>query len=425
MRRVRRLAMAAAFAAALSPVRAAAQEPALEAVTLDEAVRQALERNPGVRQAAVAILRAEALLQQARAAAGPAIAAAVGATVLDGRRGFDDLVAQPQVQALVSASVSYPVLAAARWAARAQAADQVRVAHAAAAEARRQVAVATAAAYLAVIAEKRQAEVHERARETARAHFEYARTRREAGLGSRLNELRAAQEVATSEVLLEAARLAVRRAQEALGVLLAADRPVDAAAEPTFDVPAPAAGETWLRDRADIRLFTAQREAAERVFRDSRAEWWPTATASFEPQLLTPAGLFQPARTWRAVLQVAVPLFDAGQRDAAARQRAATVDAAGVALDEAAIRARAELRAARAAVASTERALASARLAARHAADVLAITDAAFRAGAATNIEVVDAQRRARDAETAAAQAEDRVQQARLDLLVALGRFPR
>ena len=53
------------------------------------------------------------------------------------------------------------------------------------------------------------------------------------------------------------------------------------------------------------------------------------------------------------------------------------------------------------------------------------ITDVAFRAGATTNLEVIDAQRRARDTETIAAVAEDRVRQARLDLLVALGLFPR
>jgi outer membrane protein TolC len=55
---------------------------------------------------------------------------------------------------------------------------------------------------------------------------------------------------------------------------------------------------------------------------------------------------------------------------------------------------------------------------------VLQITDVAFRAGATTNIEVVDAQRRARDAETTAVIAEDAVRRARLDLLVATGRFP-
>jgi outer membrane protein TolC len=98
---------------------------------------------------------------------------------------------------------------------------------------------------------------------------------------------------------------------------------------------------------------------------------------------------------------------------------------ARIQLTDVELRARAELRTARASVASTELALTHARLAAEHAGEVLRITDVAFREGATTNIELVDAQRRARDADTAAAQAEDRVRQARLDLLVALGRFPR
>ena len=48
----------------------------------------------------------------------------------------------------------------------------------------------------------------------------------------------------------------------------------------------------------------------------------------------------------------------------------------------------------------------------------------AYRAGASTNIEVLDAARQARDADTATAQAEDLSRQARLDLLVSAGRFP-
>jgi outer membrane protein TolC len=225
-------------------------------------------------------------------------------------------------------------------------------------------------------------------------------------------------------VLVEAARLAARRAQEALGVLLAADAAVDAAGEPAFEVPPAPAGEEWLRGRMDVRLFEAQRDAAARAFRDSRRDWVPTGTVSFEPQLLTPAGLFQPSRTWRAVLLFSVPVFDGGQRRAVARQREVAVESAGLALSEVELRARADLRTARSAVESTERALTSARLAAQHATDVVRITDLAFRAGATTNLEVIDAVRRARDAETAAAQAEDRLRQARLDLLVALGRFP-
>jgi outer membrane protein TolC len=55
---------------------------------------------------------------------------------------------------------------------------------------------------------------------------------------------------------------------------------------------------------------------------------------------------------------------------------------------------------------------------------VLRITDVAFREGATTNIEVIDAQRGARDADTTAATAEDAVRRAQLELLVATGLFP-
>ena len=81
-------------------------------------------------------------------------------------------------------------------------------------------------------------------------------------------------------------------------------------------------------------------------------------------------------------------------------------------------------RQAQAAVDSSQRAAAQARLAAQHATEVLKITAVAFRAGATTNLELIDAQRESRDADAAAAIAEDRLRQARLDLLVALGRFP-
>jgi outer membrane protein TolC len=151
----------------------------------------------------------------------------------------------------------------------------------------------------------------------------------------------------------------------------------------------------------------------------------PSAAATFEPQLLTPSGLFQPSRTWRGFLALSVPIFDGGSRRATARQRGVAVATARIQLTDVQLRARAELRTAQASLESTERALANARLAAQHAAEVLRITDIAFRAGATTNIELVDAQRRAREVDTAAVIAEDRVRQSRLDLLVALGRFPR
>ena len=73
-----------------------------------------------------------------------------------------------------------------------------------------------------------------RARDSAKAHFDLAHQLQESGTGSRLNELRAQQELSIDEGLVEAAQLALYRAQEALGVLLVADGPVDATDEPIF-----------------------------------------------------------------------------------------------------------------------------------------------------------------------------------------------
>lgn len=408
------------------PGSASAQpQDVVERITFDEAIRRALATNPSIAEAAQAILRAEALLQQARTVYRPTVEASITTTILDAERGFNDLVTQPRTQSFVGGSVSYPVLAASRWAANAQVEDQIRVARLGVDETRRQIALSTGTAYLIVIAQQRLVDVNLRARENAQAHVDYARALVQGGAGSRLNELRAAQELATDEVLLESSRLGLRRAQEALGVLLAADGPIDAAAEPAFEVVATTpTDKQWLLQRADVRLFSAQIDAAGRVYRDSWRDWVPTATASFEPQLVTPAGLFQPSRTWRGFLAFSVPIFDGGSRSATRRQREVAVETARIQLTDVELRARSELRTAEAAVSSNERGLAHARQAAEHAAEVLRITDIAFRAGATTNIELIDAQRRARDADAAAAQAEDRVRQARLDLLVAVGRFP-
>ena len=397
----------------------------VERITFDEAIRRALDRNPSIAEAAQAIFQAETLLQHARTVFRPTIDASFVTTILDAERGFDEFVTQPRTQSFLGGIISYPVLAASRWALNAQAEDQIRVARLGVDEVRRQIALAAGTAYLSVIAQQRLIDVAVEARANAQAHVDYARALLQGGAGSKLNELRAAQELATDEMLLEAARLGLRRAQEALGVLLGADGPIDASAEPAFEVVTTSPADTqWLMQRADVKLFSAQIDATDRVYRDSWRDWVPTATAAFEPQVVTPAGLFQPSRTWRGFVAFSVPLFDGGTRRATRRQREIDVDTARIQLTDVELRARAEQRTAEAAVGINERGLAYARQAAQHAAEVLRITDIAFRAGASTNIELIDAQRRARDADAAVAQAEDRVRQARLDLLVAVGRFP-
>ncbi|HJU43031.1 MAG TPA: multidrug efflux RND transporter permease subunit [Vicinamibacterales bacterium] len=400
-----------------------AQEP-IERVSFDQAIARALEKNPTVAIAATNILRSEALLQQARSAVRPRVTGNVTNTTLDTGREFNGLTVQPQNQTLFGLNAAVP-FSAVSWAQRAQAMDQVEIARLSETDTRRQIAVATATAYLAVIAQKRQVEVSLTAIETARSQLDYNRRRREGGVGSRLNELRSAQVLAATEAQLEVLRFNVNRAQEALGVLVAASGPVDVDGEPVFDIPQDAGEGEWLPNRPDVRVLSAQRAANERVMDDTRKEWWPAAAVVFGPQYLTPSGLFQPSRTWALALQLSQPLFEGGQRRSLRRQREAIFQASALSLEQLQIEARSEVRTARAAVASRERALESARRAAVAANEVLRITIIAFDAGSTTNIEVIDAQRSARDQELLVALAEDAVRQARLELLVALGRFPK
>jgi outer membrane protein TolC len=419
---MRRALLTAALVAWI-PICATAQ--GLETVTFEDAVQRAVKNHPTVQQAAAGILRAEAMLQQVRARSLPTVDASFSTNVIDPVTQFSGASINPRTQTVTTAAVSVPLLTPVRWAERAQAEDDVLVSLRTADDARRAVAVAAGEAYLQVIAFRRQLELNQVARDNANAHFEFANQRFLGGLGSRLNALRAQLEVAADDARVEAARLGIRRAQEALGVLIAADGPVDAAGEPTLDVPSPSVPDSQLvTDREDLQVIVARQSAAQRRASDAWKDYLPSVTGLFTPTALAPTGLFANARSWRAAVLFSVPVFEGGARRGQARERQALVDIVTAERRDAERRAISEIRTAREAVASTERALQFAETAAQQANEVVQITDIAFREGATTNIEVIDAQRRARDAETAAAIAEDAVRRARFELLVATGRFP-
>jgi len=404
---------------------AVAQTPLpVDRVTFDEAIRRAIEKNPSSAIAAAGILRAEALLTEARSASRLQINGNVTTTTLNRGVEFGGATVTPRNQINASLDVRYPLFAPARWARRMQAEDAKQVAEANVDEVTRQTAFATADAYLTIIARRRVVAANETAREVANAHFTLARQLEQAGTGSRLNMLRAQQELSLDEGLVESARLALYRAQEALGVLIAADGPADAADEPDFPEPPASESGSLALFRSDLKLFTAEQQAAERILRDSSKDWWPSIDAVFQPSTVYPAQLFLPQNTWRFLTQTTIPLFDSGQRASAKLDRQASLEQSRATLAGATTQASSEVRAAREAVASGRRSLESARRAAEQARQVVGITNISYRAGAATNIEVIDAERSARDAGIGVAIAEDRLRRARLELLNALGRFP-
>ena len=398
----------------------------VERVTFRDAIDRAIARNPSSVIAAAGILRAEALLAQAQSAARLQVNANATSTTLNRGIEFQGTTVTPQTSVTGIVDVRYPLYAPVVWARRVEAADSRDVAAASAEEARRQTALATADAYLTIIARRRVVDANVRARDVAKAHVDLATELEQRGSGSRLNRLRAEQELSTDEGLIEAARFALYRAQEALGVLLVANGPVDAADEPTFDVPpdTPQGASADRASRSDLRFFASEQRAAERRLANNAKTYLPVFEGIFQPQTTYPSQFFVPANSWRLLLQMNVPLFDGGQRAAERQARQTTVDVSRATLAGATTTVASEVRTAREAVASADRELVSVRAAADQAQQVVDIVNISFRAGASTNIEVIDAERRARDADTSVAVAEDSLRRARFDLLNAIGRFP-
>jgi outer membrane protein TolC len=397
-----------------------------ERVTLEVAIQRALARNPSAAVAAAELRRAEALVTQARAASLPTLTATGIYTRLDAERRLGDRVAAARDQLSANVTLAVPILAPQRWAHWSHAADDAEATRASTGDTRRQVALATARAYLGVVASRRVLEAQMRARTTAQAHLTYAETRFAGGLGHKLDSIRAAQEVATDEAAVQSAASGLVRSQEALGVLLGAEGPVDATDEPALRETPPlesALGD--VRDkREDVRAAELRIRAAEHQVRDGWTDYAPLLVGTFQPFYQNPPSLVQPQTGWQAQLVLTLPLYDGGLRYGLQEEREADLAAARAQLESTLSQARADARSAFAAMRRADDALRASRDAARLAHEALQLADLAYRAGATTNLDVIDAERRARDADTQVAVAEDEARLARLDFLGAVGRFP-
>jgi outer membrane protein TolC len=416
------LAAAAVVAAALG-----AGPGTLERLTFQEAVDRALAHGTASLLAAEDVRRAEGLLGQARSGSLPFL----GVTGTLTRHDADRVSPTGQVladksQQGATATLSLPLLAPGRWAQWAHAGQFLDATQAGQADVRRSAALGAARAYLTVVALRRAVEVSESARQVAGAHFDFASKRRKGGVGNALDELRAQQELASSEVQVEGALTSLLRAREALGVLTGSSGPLDAdelpAPPPVEDLAAAEQAAESLR--ADVQAARALAHLARRVWKDGWVDWLPVVSGTFSAFLQEPPTSTTPADGWVAQLVVAFPIFEGGLRPAQAREREAVSQQADLAVEQALRQARSEVRVAFEALQRSLAAHAAARRGAESARAALDLAGQAYQAGAVTNLEVIDAERRARDAALAAVIAEDAVRQNRLDLLAAAGRFP-
>jgi outer membrane protein TolC len=401
---------------------------AVDRVTMAEAVSRALARNPTFATANEEIRRTEALVEEARSGWFPTLTGNGTYTRLDGDRTFGTpphvIAAQDSVAATLTLAV--PLVVPKPWAVWSHAKDNVEATVATRDDIRRQVAVATARAYLTVVAQKYVLVVNERARDNAKAHYDYSHQRLVGGVGNRIDDVRAAQELATDESLVQASYSGLAKAEEALAVLVGTDRPIDTAEEPTLSEP-PSLGvamDDATKRRSDVIAADVRAAAAGHVVRDDWTDYAPYLVGIAQPFYQNPPSLVTPLTGWQAQLVLTVPLYDGGLRYGQAKERDALSNEAKIALDATVRQARSDVRTAFEEVRRADQALTAARSAASLAREALDLASLAYRSGATTNIEVIDAERRARDTETQVEVAADNARQARLDMLAATGRFP-
>jgi outer membrane protein TolC len=366
------------------------------------------------------------LSQQARAPSLPQLAVNGAYTRLDNDRGPRDSPVLPRDSVNASVTLAVPIVAPQRWAQWWRAHNAAMAQGATSADVRRQVALLAARSWLSVLGQKRVLEAATRARDTAKAHLDYAQQRRAGGVGNRLDEVRAIQELAVSENQLENAAGQLVRLQEALGVAVATDGPLDAAhEEPQLQAPASEADALKTSDdRLDVKAAQARRDAADKATTVDFTDYLPLLSLVAQPFYQNPPTVTFPQTGWQAQAVLSLPLYDGSLRYGQQRERQALAKSADAQLELSLRQAKSEVRAAFEVLKHTDDALKAARDAEKSAIEALELATIAYGAGASTNLDVIDAERRARDAQTAAAVAEDASRQARLDLLAAAGRFP-
>jgi HAE1 family hydrophobic/amphiphilic exporter-1 len=268
--------------------------------------------------------------------------------------------------------------------------------------------------------------------QSRQSHLDYARNRRAAGVATELEVLRA-------EVDLENARAEALRAENEViasratlnTVML---RPTNSPIHPTdtlevvpFDASFEDVVKEALNARPELQLLRVQERFQAALVEVAAAEAKPRVdfTGAYGFAVRRPKNFFQPDYTrWAAAVNIAVPLFDGWRtagRVAQARAQRNTVTQQIVALES---QIRLEAQTAVDALALANRTIQAAELNVTQARRAAEMTEANYKLGAATQLEVIDSLQALRQAENIRNQALYIHANARAALKFVMGRDP-
>jgi len=303
-----------------------AQEAAT--ITIQQAVVAALEQNPQVKLAALAVRSADATLTVARAVLSPTVSASVSA----GSSGSSSTTSSSS-QAGVSASYTL-YDAGVRAAQVRQAEANAESARQALAATQASVAVSTATTYMNVVTAEAVVAVREQALEQARVQLNAAEAGVKAGTAPQSDVVRAQSQVATAEFNLIDARGTVETERSALLILL--NRPAGSTvnvtqpgAVPTMNITAAQAADAALR-RPEVKQAEAGVRAAEAGLQATAAQGGVAVSVDtgYGVSIVSTGS----GGSWSTGISASVPLFDGGRRAAEVEAARASVESANVQL---------------------------------------------------------------------------------------------
>jgi len=435
--RARRLAAVLALAAAgvAAGMLSAAESPALS-LTLAQALRTALEQNPEVHRALLAVAQSQEDRRTAAAALMPAVEAdAQGQrarinldTELGSATPGGPMIAGPYSWGIANIQASVPLLDLSLWSRWKAARHEQRTAEARARETREAIIALVVGQYLLV---QRSAEAVTAAKsrvELAQALDQLAQDQQKHGLGTRLDTLRAQVQVRNEQQRLIQADTQLQTARYGLARLLnlepdtrvdAADR-LEAPALPGYSFTD--AYQAGLRQRPELATLEAREQAQAELKDTARNLALPSVVAMGS---YGSSGLVSHpwVPTWTLTLGVRVPLFTAGRISAQTARAQEELDriqeerrGLQAQMSMEVKNAQAEMEAERDEVEVAAQAQALAEEALQQARD-------RFEAGVSNNIEVIQAQDELARAADNRINALYRLNQSRADLARAMGQL--
>lgn len=315
-----------------------------------------------------------------------------------------------------STTLSVPVLQPRAWYAYGTARESVEMARFSAVDRRRLLMTNVASAIISVFTAERVSEINRVGLKTALERLELTRRRARLGTATRLDVVRAEQDVTLATNTLIQGNESLRRSREALGLALGEDVPYGVSPSISLD-----AIESSVRsmcrvgkpeERADVRAAQQQLDISRRQITETRLGFLPTAsidgtlstgtsqqTVSYTIPGLPPQE--QPTNrnyVWSIRAVISVPIFEGSRygelavNRASARQQEARIEAITR-------QARLEVAQAERAVDVAEQARGVTESARDLAKETARLTQVAYEAGTATSFELIDASRRQRETE--------------------------